>query len=60
VLPDEPAPAASYLAAMTIRVADVVRARELVEAGGTATRGTADGFFVSARDAFGAALFFTI
>ncbi|MFJ9367124.1 VOC family protein [Nocardia sp. NPDC101769] len=59
VLPGEPAPAASYLAAMTIRVADAVRARELVEAGGTATRGTSDGFFVSARDAFGAALFFT-
>ncbi|WP_309234729.1 VOC family protein [Nocardia sp. XZ_19_385] len=59
VLPGEPAPAASYLAAMTIRVEDPARARAIVENGGTATHPTADGFFVSARDAGGAGLFFT-
>jgi hypothetical protein len=58
VLPGEPAPAASYLAAMTIAVDDVAAARTIVEGGGTATRTVDDGFFVSARDAHGAALFF--
>ncbi|MGW0248789.1 VOC family protein [Nocardia goodfellowii] len=59
VLPGEPEPAASYLAAMTIRVEDPERAREIVESGGTATRPADGGFFVSARDAGGAGLFFT-
>ncbi|MFD4428778.1 VOC family protein [Nocardia sp. NPDC058497] len=59
VVPDEPAPAASYPAAVTIRVDDVTAARELVEDGGAPTISTADGFFVSARDAYGAGLFFT-
>lgn len=58
VLPDEPAPAPSYLAAMTIRVDDITTARAVVESGGTPARTTGDGFFVSARDAFGATLFF--
>ncbi|MEU7985103.1 VOC family protein [Streptosporangium canum] len=59
VLPGEPAPASSYLAAMTVVVDDVDTARVIVERGGTATRTTGGGFFVSARDAYGAALFFT-
>ncbi|BCK54277.1 VOC family protein [Nocardia wallacei] len=59
LLPGEPAPSGSYLAAMTIRVADVYRAREVVDNAAIATRTTPDGFFVSARDAFGAGLFFT-
>lgn len=59
LLPDEPVPAPSYLAAMTIRVEDVGVARGVVERNGTATRTTRDGFFVSAHDAFGAGLFFT-
>lgn len=58
VLPGEPAPAPTYLAAMTVRVADVAAARRIVEDGGTATRTTAGGFAVSARDAHGATLFF--
>ncbi|QFG22695.1 VOC family protein [Actinomadura sp. WMMB 499] len=58
VLPGEPVPAPSYLAAMTVRVADVAAARRIVEDGGTATRTAGDGFFVSARDAHGATLFF--
>ncbi|MBE1532717.1 VOC family protein [Actinomadura algeriensis] len=57
-LPGEPAPAPSYLAAMTVRVDDVAAARRIVEDGGTATRETGGGFFVSARDAFGTTLFF--
>ncbi|WP_242587134.1 VOC family protein [Streptomyces sp. MST-110588] len=59
VLPGEPAPAASYLAAMTILVSDVGAARTLIEDSGTATQTTQDGFFVSARDAYGTGLFFT-
>jgi hypothetical protein len=59
VLPGEPAPAASYLAAMTIRVDDVAAARTLIEDGGTETRPAGAGFSVSARDAYGAALIFT-
>ncbi|MEV5829259.1 VOC family protein [Spirillospora sp. NPDC052242] len=59
VLPGEPVPAPSYLAAMTVRVADVAAARRIVEDGGTATRTAPDGFLVSARDAHGATLFFT-
>lgn len=59
VLPGEPAPAASYLAAMTVVVEDTDHARRVVERGGTATRPTTDGFFVSARDAYGAGLFFS-
>ncbi|MFD0363132.1 VOC family protein [Nocardia sp. GCM10030253] len=58
VLPGEPVPAASYLAAMTIQVEDVDHARGIVESGGTQTRSTEDGFFVSARDAYGAGLHF--
>ncbi|MFC6938101.1 hypothetical protein ACFQHO_52770 [Actinomadura yumaensis] len=58
-LPGEPAPAASYLAAMTVLVDDVTAARTIVEDGGTGVRTTGDGFFVSARDAYGAGLFFT-
>jgi hypothetical protein len=59
VLPDEPVPAPSYLAAMSILVEDVQAARSLVEGNGIPTRTTQDGFFVSARDAYGAGLFFT-
>ncbi|MEV0033278.1 VOC family protein [Nocardia sp. NPDC050793] len=59
VLPGEPAPAPSYLAAMTIRVADVAEARGVVERGGIPTRDAPGGFFVSGRDAYGAGLFFT-
>ncbi|WP_372411042.1 VOC family protein [Streptomyces luteireticuli] len=59
LLPGEPVPAPSYLAAMTVRVEDVGVARGIVERNGTATRTTEDGFFVSARDACGAGLFFT-
>ncbi|NDU72994.1 VOC family protein [Actinomadura sp. DSM 109109] len=59
VLPGEPAPAPSYLAAMNISVGDVAAARRIVEGGGTATRTVDGGFFVSARDAHGAGLFFT-
>jgi hypothetical protein len=58
-LPGEPVPAASYPAAMTVAVDDVGAARTLVEGAGTATRTVDDGFFVSARDACGAGLFFT-
>ncbi|MBW0274891.1 hypothetical protein ATM97_27160 [Nocardia sp. MH4] len=59
LLPGEPAPAASYPAALTIRVDDVVAARDLVDDAGTPTSPTADGFVVSATDAYGACLFFT-
>jgi hypothetical protein len=59
VLPGEPAPAPSRFAAMTVAVDDVAAARAIVEDGGTATRPAGDGFFVSARDAYGAGLFFT-
>ncbi|MFD5175923.1 VOC family protein [Nocardia sp. NPDC058379] len=59
LLPGEPAPAASYPAALTVRVDDVVAARDLVDDAGTPTVATADGFFVSAADAYGAGLFFT-
>ncbi|WP_307128658.1 VOC family protein [Streptomyces sp. B1I3] len=58
VLPGEPVSASSYLAAMTVLVHDVDDARKIVESGGTATRSTGDGFFVSARHAYGAGLFF--
>ncbi|MFX0580919.1 VOC family protein [Nocardia nepalensis] len=58
VLPGEKAPAPSYLAAMTIQVDDVAAARTIVETGGIPTRTTDSGFFVSARDAYGAGLFF--
>lgn len=58
VLPGEDAPAPSYLAAMTIQVDDIAAARTMIETGGTPTRTTDDGFFVSARDAYGAGLFF--
>lgn len=59
VLPGEPVPAPSYLAAMTVVVGDVDDARKIVESSGTATRSTSGGFFVSARHAYGAGLFFT-
>ncbi|MFI7673873.1 VOC family protein [Actinophytocola sp. NPDC049390] len=59
VLPGEPAPAPSYLAAMTILVDDVAYARRIVDDTGTATRSTGTGFFVSAQDTYGAGLFFT-
>ncbi|MFI6517973.1 VOC family protein [Spirillospora sp. NPDC050679] len=59
VLPGEPVPAASYLAAMTIEVDHLATARTIVEDGGIPTRTVDTGFFVSARDAGGAALFFT-
>ncbi|WP_433633583.1 VOC family protein [Nocardia sp. CA-120079] len=58
VLPGEPVPAPSYFAAMTIRVEDVEHARRIVESTVTPTRTTATGFFVSARDAYGAGLTF--
>ncbi|KOT27421.1 hypothetical protein ADK41_37115 [Streptomyces caelestis] len=59
VLPDEPVPASSYLAAMTVLVDDVGDARKIVESGGTVTQPAGGGFFVSARHAYGAGLFFT-
>ncbi|MFF3691419.1 VOC family protein [Streptomyces sp. NPDC002187] len=59
VLPGEPAPSKSYLAAMTVLVDDVDTARATIERSGTETRATGDGFFVSSRDAYGAGLFFT-
>lgn len=59
VLPGEPVPAPSYLAAMTVLVDDVNYARRIIEGGGTTTRSTGGGFFVSAHDAYGAGLFFT-
>ncbi|GCB47578.1 hypothetical protein [Streptomyces sp. NL15-2K] len=58
VLPGEPVPASSYLAAMTVLVDDTDDARKTVESGGTVTQSAGDGFFVSARDAYGAGLFF--
>ncbi|WP_330230818.1 hypothetical protein OHA40_33610 [Nocardia sp. NBC_00508] len=58
VLPGEPAPAPSYLAAMTIAVDDLAVARSIIENSGVALRETDEGFFVSARDAYGAGLFF--
>jgi hypothetical protein len=58
VLPGEPAPAPSYFAAMTIVVDDLHGARQSVESNGTATLSTREGFFVSARDAYGAGLLF--
>jgi hypothetical protein len=44
---------------MAIRVADIATARAVVESGDTPTRATDNGFFISARDAYGATLFFT-
>jgi hypothetical protein len=58
VLPGEAAPASSYLAAMTIAVRDLTVARDLVTNAGVPIRETGEGFFVSARDAYGAGLFF--
>ncbi|WSY62163.1 VOC family protein [Nocardia sp. NBC_00881] len=58
VLPREPIPAPSYLAAMTIAVDELGVARGIIEDAGVPTHGTAEGFFVSARDAYGAGLFF--
>ncbi|PXX57368.1 glyoxalase-like protein [Nocardia tenerifensis] len=57
-LPGEPAPAPSYLAAMTIAVDDITAARGIVDGAGVETVDTAHGFFVSARDAYGSGLFF--
>ncbi|MET8798717.1 VOC family protein [Nocardia sp. NPDC004568] len=59
VLPGEAAPAPSYLAALTIVVDDIGRAREFVEEAGAETRTTGTGFFVSGRDACGSGLFFS-
>ncbi|WP_280303436.1 VOC family protein [Nocardia neocaledoniensis] len=59
ILPGEPAPAASYPAALTIRVDDVAAARDLVENAAIPTLTTTDGFSVSAAEAYGATLFFT-
>ncbi|HSA53850.1 MAG TPA: VOC family protein [Yinghuangia sp.] len=58
VLPDEPGPAASYFAAMTVLVDDLATARRCAEEAAIETRSTPGGFFVSARDAH-AGLFFT-
>ncbi|MER7452844.1 VOC family protein [Nocardia beijingensis] len=58
VLPGEPAPAPSYLAAMTIAVRDLAVAREVIRNAGVPVRETDGGFRVSARDAYGAGLFF--
>ncbi|WP_236566768.1 VOC family protein [Nocardia sp. CY41] len=58
VLPGEPAPAPSYLAAMTIAVRDLRVARDVIEKAGVPVRETDEGFFVSAREAYGAGLFF--
>ncbi len=58
VLPGEPAPASSYLAAMTIAVDDLAVARGIIENSGVPLRQTDEGFFVSAREAYGAGLFF--
>ncbi|MFE7744597.1 VOC family protein [Nocardia sp. NPDC057455] len=58
VLPGEPAPAPSYLAAMTIAVHDLAVARDVIGNAGVPLRETDEGFFVSARDAYGAGLFF--
>lgn len=54
VLPDEQAPALPFLAAQTVAVRNLDMARKLVESNGIATHDMADGFFVSASDAFGA------
>jgi hypothetical protein len=59
VLPGETAPAPSYLAALTVVVDDIGRARTFVEEAGTETRTTGSGFFVSGRDACGSGLFFS-
>lgn len=59
VLPGEQAPAPTYLAALTVVVGDLDRARRFVDETGTETRTTEEGFSVPARDACGAALFFT-
>ncbi|MGW0665104.1 VOC family protein [Streptodolium elevatio] len=58
VIPGEPAPAPSYLAAMTVAVENLAVARDLAERGGIETRTAAGGFFVSARHAR-TGLFFT-
>ncbi|WP_058853529.1 hypothetical protein [Nocardia jinanensis] len=59
MLPGETAPAPSYMAALTVVVDDIGRARILVEEAGTETRTTGTGFFVSGRDACGCGLFFS-
>ncbi|QLY28014.1 VOC family protein [Nocardia huaxiensis] len=58
VLAEEPITEGSHLAAMTVLVDDADKARELVEDAGTPTVPIADGFYVRARDAYGAGLFF--
>ncbi|WP_202804878.1 VOC family protein [Nocardia brasiliensis] len=58
LLPGEPAPAASYLAALTITVDDTDRARAVIDAATVPTRDTPTGFAVSSRDALGPTLFF--
>lgn len=59
LLADDPLPAPSYLAAVTIAVRDVGAARELVDGNGVPTRTTGSGFHVSSRDAYGMGIFFT-
>ncbi|GAA5063311.1 hypothetical protein [Nocardia callitridis] len=59
LLPGENAPAPSYLAALTMLVEDLGRARERVIESGTPITPVDSGFFVSGRDARGAGLLFT-
>ena len=58
VLPGEAVPALPYFAAVGVGVADVDAARDLVKGNGIPTHDLPEGFFVSAADAFGAAVVF--
>jgi glyoxalase-like protein len=58
VLPGETAPVLPFFAAVGVGVADPRVARDLVEGNGISTHDLADGFFVSAADAYGCAVVF--
>ncbi|GAA0895182.1 MULTISPECIES: hypothetical protein [Streptomyces violaceusniger group] len=58
VLPGEKAPTLPYVAAQTVAVNDLGRAKSVIEGNGFATRPLPDGFFVSADDTRGANLVF--
>ena len=53
VPPGETAPVLPFFAAHAVAVSDVAAARSLTESNGITTHELPDGFFVSARDAYG-------
>jgi hypothetical protein len=58
ILPGETAPVLPFIAAHTVKVADLAAAKSLIEGNGVATVDLDDGFFVGAADAFGGSVVF--